>query len=72
MSSGNDPDVDFGRSRRADFVDLALLDEPKDANLQFQRHLPDLVEEDRAPIRRFDAAFLVSQSSGEGPLHVTK
>ncbi len=72
MSGGDDPHVNLGRSRGANLVDLALLDEPKNANLQFTRHLSDLIQKNGSSIGRFDPALLVSQGAGERSLHVAE
>src|SRR5580704_10327659 len=72
MSGGDDPDVNPSRPCRTNLIDLALLNEAKNTNLKVERHFSDLVEEDRASIRCFDTAFLVSQGSGEGSLYVAE
>ena len=54
----------------ADPLDLPVLQHAQQPHLRRQRHLADLVEEDRAPVGPLEAAALAGQRAGEGALLV--
>ncbi len=47
-------------------LDLALLQRAEDLGLQHQAHVPDLVQEERAPVRALEAPHLAGDRAGEG------
>jgi hypothetical protein len=51
---------------------LALLEHAEQFRLQFQRHLPDLVEEHDAPLGGTEDAERLARGASEGPLLVTE
>ena len=56
----------------ADLLQLTGLEEPEQQALHAQRHLADLVEEDRAAIGDFELAGLVPIGAREAALHVAE
>ena len=56
----------------ADLLDFAGLEEPEQQPLHPQRHLADLVEEDRAVVGHLELAGLVAIGAGEAALHVAE
>src|SRR5262249_61684734 len=60
VGAGQDPDVDFDGLIGADRGHASLFDDPKQLRLEVKRHLPDLVEEQRAatgPLKESTARF---------------
>ncbi len=45
MGGGDDTHIHIHYAGNADFFDLALLDQAKQLDLQFERHLANLIEE---------------------------
>src|SRR5258706_15449121 len=72
VRGGNDAHVEGNRARRADGAHLARLDHAQQLHLQRQRHVADLVEEERALVRRDEQAALVGDGAGERSLHVAE
>src|SRR5207249_2113606 len=64
--------VDLLHLRGADRLDLAELQGPQQLDLQVLRQLADLVEEQRARVRRADQAGLVRRGSRERAAHVAE
>ena len=56
IGRGDDAHVDGDDLRAADAADLALLERAQQLRLQLERQLADLVEEQRAAVRLFEAA----------------
>ena len=56
----------------ADRPVLALLQHAQELGLQVRRHLPDLVEQQRAALGHLEQAFLVHRGAGERALLVTE
>ncbi len=61
----DDPHVHRDRFLPAEPLDLALLQEAQQACLAFDRHIADLVEKQRAAVRRFDPARAPLVRAGE-------
>ena len=61
------PHVDAPGARAAQALNLLLLQDPQQLGLQVERHVPDLIEEQRALVRQFKAAELLDEGTGEGP-----
>ena len=68
----DDPDVDLDRLRRADGQDLLRLDRAQQLRLEPERHVADLVEEDRAAPRAAEEALLRRDRAGERAAHVAE
>jgi hypothetical protein len=56
----DDPRLDRPRAALADPLELPLLEDAQELDLQVERDVPDLVEEDRAPAREIEAADAVA------------
>ncbi len=63
----HDPHIDGLGGRRADRHDLAGLQDPQELRLRLERHVADLVEEQRPAVRRTHEARLVAIRAREGP-----
>ena len=68
MGRGDDPRVDADRPRAAEALDLALLEHAQQLDLDLDRQVADLVEEQRRVIGELEAPDLPRQRAGEGPL----
>src|SRR5262249_47263784 len=66
VGGGDDADVDCGGTRRADGADLARREGAQELGLERQRHLPDLIEEERASVGGGEEAVALLRGSGEG------
>ena len=66
----DDPDVDLAHLVGAHLPDLALLQDPQQLLLHGRAHVPDLVQEQRAPVGLLEQATLGLVGTGEGTLHV--
>ena len=66
------PDVDLDRLVRADPDDLAALQHAQQLDLGGQRHVADLVEEQRAAVGVLEPALAVAVGAGERPLDVAE
>ena len=64
--------VDVPEPRRADALDFAGLQHAQQLRLQPDRHVGDLVEEQRALVCHLEAADAVVARVGERPLHVAE
>ena len=72
VGGGEDADVDRLGAGVADAHHHLLLQRAQDLDLQRQRHLADLVEEQGAAVGRLEAARLVADGAGEGAAHVAE
>ena len=59
-------------SLSADALEGVLLQDAQELHLEVQRHLADLVEEQRAAVRRLEAAHAVAHRAGERAAHVAE
>src|SRR5204862_1905814 len=59
------PHVDVDHVRAAEAFELPLLDDAQQARLHFEWQLADLVQEDRAAMRKLEASNLRSVRAGE-------
>jgi hypothetical protein len=66
VRGGDHADVDAHNLVVADALDLAALKKAEEFGLNSEREFADLVEEERAPVRRLDAADAGLDGSGEG------
>jgi hypothetical protein len=69
---GNHADVDLDGPVSADALEAFFLEHPQNLDLQLQRELADLVEEDAPTIRGLEAAQLRADRIGEGALLVAE
>src|SRR5258708_7481968 len=72
IRGADETEVDADDPIAADRPVLTLLDDAKQLGLQIRRHLADLVEQERAPLRHLEEALLVVLRAGERPLLVAK
>ena len=66
----DDADVDRDGGATADPFELPLLQDPEQLDLCGRIDIADLIEEERAPLRRLEAAFSPGARPGEGTLLV--
>ena len=64
----DDPDVDANRPRRAEALELAVLQHAEQLRLRFRRQLADFVEEDRPAVGELEAPHLRRARVGERAL----
>src|SRR5690606_15349282 len=67
---GNHTHVDLDRARRAQTLDLALLQHTQHLGLRLRTHVTDFVEEDRAAVGLLELADLLLSGTGERALLV--
>src|SRR6185312_3729499 len=72
LGRGDDADVDIDGAIAADATDLALLEHAQELGLQIERELAELVEEDGAPVRRFEGDLPRGGRAGERALLVAE
>ena len=73
VGGGNDAHVQAHRGVvGADFLQLTGFEEPEQHALHAERHLADLVQEDRAAIAHFELASLVPVRAREAALHMAE
>src|SRR5205085_11822776 len=72
VGRADDADVDLDRQRRADPLDLPLLEYAEELRLHRQAHLADLIEEDRALVGHLEAAAALRHGAGERALFVAE
>src|SRR5262245_7224272 len=72
VGRGDDAQIDLDVARAAHPPEHALLEHPQKLRLAVQRHLADLVEEERAAIGQLHQALLRRLGVGERPLLVTE
>src|SRR5512139_733804 len=65
MGRGHEPHVDLRRLGRADRGQLSFLDHTEELRLRLERHVADLVEEQRSALRRLHQTRLVGDRAGE-------
>src|SRR5207244_2424330 len=68
----NDARVDGNLVAPADSLDDALLKEAQELHLQCQRHVADLIEEQRSPLSQFDLPLHLPHCAREGPSFVSE
>src|SRR5581483_7319478 len=68
---GENADVDLDRPVAADALDLALLEHAHDLRLGLERHVVDLVEEERAAVGHLELPFAGRGRAREGALPVS-
>ncbi len=68
----DDADVDLDRLHAAEAHEVALLDDAQQLGLGLERHVADLVEEDRAAVREVEQPLLRVDGAREGALHVAE
>src|SRR4029077_15789161 len=68
----DDAHVDVDRRLAADAVELALREHAQEPRLQRQRHVADLIEEERAAIRLLEASAPLRIRSREGAALVSE
>ena len=54
VRGGDEPDIDFSRRGLTDARDFPLLQDAQQARLHTHRNVANLVEKQRAPLRRFE------------------
>jgi hypothetical protein len=59
--------IDAPGARTTQTLELLLLQDSQQLGLQFEREIPDLVEEQRPLVRQLKAAELLREGPGEGP-----
>ena len=67
MGGGHHPHIDFDRAASSHALERPLLQHPQQPALQRQRKLADLVEKDRAAVRRLEAPHRPRMRAGERP-----
>src|SRR5438445_203006 len=72
VRGGNDAHVHFHRAVAAHALELPLLEHPQEFRLERGGNLTDLVEQNRAAVREFEAPFPLVQRPGEGALLVAE
>ena len=72
VGGGNDADVHRDALGPAHALDFPMLDDPQQPHLRFERHVPDLVEQNRPLVGTLEAAAFPGQRAGERPLLVTE
>ena len=72
VRGGDHPHVDLDRARRAEALDLPLLQDAQDLGLRLGTHVPDFVEEDGPAIGLLELADLLLGGASERPLLVTE
>src|SRR5690606_34294705 len=72
IGGGDDAHIDRQLARAADRADEFFLQYAQKPRLHLVRHLPDLVEKDRAAFALAEKAFAIAIGAGEGPAHVSE
>src|SRR5206468_2029277 len=72
MGGANDPSVDRDRGAAANPLDHSLLEEAQQLDLERQRDVADLVEEQRPALRQLDLAGGCLDGPGEGATLITE
>src|SRR5215469_13795700 len=72
VGSGDHPDIGTDRHAAADCCELALLKHPQKAGLRLDRHIADLVEKQRAPLRLLKTPHAARRRPGERALLVAE
>ena len=72
VGGGEQPHVHLARLRRTDTFQLARLQHAQQFGLLAQRHVGDLVQEERAMVGQFETANAIGPCVGESALHVAE
>ena len=72
VGGGDHAAVGLDRVGAADAFEPPILEHPQQLGLHAQRHLADLVEKERAPLRQLEPPFLLAVGAGERPALVTE
>ena len=72
IGGGDDPHVDLARAIVTHPLELALLQHPQELRLQLERHLSDLVEEQRPAVGELESSDAIAMSAGERAAHVAE
>ena len=72
VGGADDPDVHLARPRGPDRLHHGCLQKPQQFGLQRHIHFADLVQKQRAPIRRRRRARLVGNRPGKAALHMAE
>src|SRR5437879_11030067 len=64
--------IDAMRIRAAQPFELLLLQNPQQFRLQLERNIADLIQKQRAAVRRLEAAYLLRHSTRECALFMTE
>jgi len=72
MGCGHDPDVDRDRTMGADPFYGTFLQHPQQFDLDFERQVTDLIQEQSATLGALESADSRSLGSGEGPSLVSE
>src|SRR5437667_11197161 len=70
VSGGNHPHTNLDCPRAAETFELLLLHCAQQFRLQFQTDVADLLQKERASVRKFESAFSLHENVGKGPLLV--
>ena len=65
IRGGDHADIHFAGFRCADRCKLLILQHPQDLCLQCQRHIADLIQEDRSPVRQFEFSLAICICTGK-------
>ena len=72
IGRGNDPHVGLEGLVRADPHERSSLEHPQQLDLKIERHLGDLIEEQRAAVRPLEKAAMLPDRPGKAALLVTE
>ena len=72
VGRADDADVDLARALAADRAHLAVLQDAQELGLHAERHLADLVEEERAAVGHVEETRARRRGPGEGAAHVAE
>ena len=72
MRGRDQADVDLPFAHVAEPPEFLLFQDLQELRLDGERNIPDLVEEERSPVRDFEEAELRGDRTGEGPLPVAE
>ena len=70
MGGRDHPDIGGAGGSTTHPFELPFLQDPQELCLELQGQIPDLIEEDRPPIREVEAAELARQGPGKSPFFV--
>ena len=72
IGCGHDAHIDATGMRAAQPFEFLLLQDPQQLRLQFERNIADLIQEQRAAVRRLETAHLLRHRAREGALFMTE
>ena len=72
VRGGDDAGVHRAGRALADPLEAPLLEDAEELDLEVERHVAHLVEEDRPPLRHVEAPDPVADGAGEGAAHVAE